>query len=79
MSNFAKLFNIEDSQVLIVKEILERKSTEFLIVQTTETKEGNRLSFRIVFKSEEKRNNAFDEYLEENAIEFLKAVNFLEL
>lgn len=68
--NFAKLFQVEDMQVLITKDFEEdtatiREQTDFVDI---------RPSLTFGFESEEDRDEAFENYGQEQAESFIKTI-----
>jgi len=71
---FAKLFELKNHQVLITKEYeYDGKVDTFKLVQTTDLKDV-RPSIGLGFDDEKKRDEAFDNYTEKDANNFLKTI-----
>lgn len=71
--NFAKVFTLEEADVLITKTYSD-ESDAFEIVQRADAKAGYEIKFSIGFDNETSRDRAFDNYNEQSAERFLKEV-----
>lgn len=69
---FAKIFELDEHQVLITKEY-EPEDDSFKVVQTTDF-EDVRPAVAWVFKDESVRDKCFDDYKESQAKEFVKSI-----
>jgi hypothetical protein len=73
MIKFAKLFEIDNNQILITKDY-DYDEDVYLLKQRTSFDEVDP-SMSMSFDSEEKRDNAFNDYNQDNAQKFLNLVS----
>jgi len=75
MNKFAKLFELGNNQVLLIKEYEEEEDI-FQVSQTTWI-DNVSYSIKLSMKSEVSRNKYFEKYNEEDAKHFLKNIDNL--
>lgn len=75
MNKFARLFELDDHQVLLMKDY-EDEEEKFYVSQTTWI-DSISYSMRLGMKNEESRDKYFDKYNEEEAKRYLTSVTNL--
>lgn len=82
MYKFAKVFDLKHNQVLIEKNYESAEDSDdgeerFILMQRLSPNDGTKLDMNMGFHNEDSRDKAFEEYNEENAINFVETTRGL--